>query len=127
MINKALINFNEDKQKYEQELANVIEDKDKIAIKKKFKEVLKLYLFEANKMLKESFGLSPSPYYQTDGYNGLYQKGGKEIHIKSKSDYYKDLDNFLVSGTYFTLTDEKKALVNNAIYILKLYYEDSLS
>lgn len=125
MINKSLINFEEDKIKYEKELNNALNE-DKLNVEKAFKNNLKLYLFEANKMLKDTFALSLSPYIQTEGYNGLYQKGGIEIHLKSKEEYYNELDNLLSSNVYLSADNQKKALINNAIYILKKYYEDSL-
>lgn len=126
MINKALINFNDEKEKFEKEINAETDESKKKIIQNNFKETLKLYLFEANKCLKETFQIAPTPYMQTTGYNGLYQKGAFEIHHKSKNEYYQELDNLIKSNIYLSLDENKKALINNAIYILKLYYEDSL-
>ena len=125
MINKQLIDFNKEKDEYELKIKNAKEE-ELISINKDFLNILKLYLFEANHILKETFNCDPSPFYKEEGYNGLYKKGGTEIKRKTKEEYYEELDSLINSSSYTLLEDTQKALINNAIYILKKYYEDSL-
>jgi hypothetical protein len=128
MINKSLDEFIKDKANYEQNITNAKTKEEQISIRNNFKNSLKLYLFEANKLIKSIFNIKPTPYIEENGINALFQKDVNATNIinKSKKDYYHELDILKASSIYQNLDQNKKALIDNAIYILKFYYSDSL-
>lgn len=126
MFNKELIDFDKDKQAYNSKIINAKTKEDKEKCQIELKNTLKLYLYNANKIIKDIFSINPSPYISEEGYNALYKKGATNIISKTKEQYYSELDILKQSSVYLSLDDTKKALINNAILILKLYYEDVL-
>ena len=126
MINKDFLEFDKEKEIFYTNFRNSKTEDEKNNAKNKFKSELKVYLFEANKLIKDNFCVNISPYYETEGMNALYQKGATDIKYKKKDDYYKELDILKTSPVYKNCDENKKALIDNAIFILKMFYEDSL-
>lgn len=127
MITKQLKDLTEDIKVYEEKLNNCETPEEIKVLKSEFLNILKLYLFEANKLIKETFNTEITPFIKEPGYNALYTDNVNSITRKTKNDFFNDIDNLTNSSIYNSINDEQKILVNNAFYVLKNYYEDSLN
>lgn len=126
MINKTLNMLEEDKKKYENILENATEE-DKETLKKEYIKNLRLYLFEANKLITEIFNIKLTPFQTSTGYNALYKGSAESINKKSYEEFLIDINNIIQSDIYINLELEKKKYIDIALYIIKTYYKDNLS
>ena len=126
MISKLLSSFDEDKQKYEATIENCTTEDEEKSAKNDFSNILKLYLFEANNIIKETFSTEITPFKKGTGYNALYKDSVGSFSKKTKDEFNQEIKQITSSATYVSLDESKKKNVDNAIYIISCYHENNL-
>lgn len=122
MINKDIREFKVDLDKYNTSINNAQDKEECTKIYNAFKDVVKTYVFSANDFLRRTFNTLPSPYIKSEGYTGMF-KPGVEMHYRNKLEYYSELDSLITSKG---LSEEDKLYAQQAVYVLKFYYQDVL-
>jgi hypothetical protein len=127
MITKSLIGLEEEKALFEKKLLNEenLEEREKLT--KEFYGGLKLYLFETKNVIKRNLHADLTPFKNHSYTHGVFTKTThNEIVKKTKSEFFKEIDDLSRSTMYLALDDEIKREVNNGFWVLKTYYEDQL-
>jgi len=129
MLTKDLEELTKDLNAYNQLLAECETDEEKDNTKNDFISSLRVYLPSAKTAVKDIFKIELTPFITEEAtYDGLMRKTNAEAIVKkTKVDFYEEIDRLIRSDTYQTLNEEQKIKIDNAFYIFKTYYEDSLN
>ncbi|NLL02069.1 MAG: hypothetical protein GX265_03505 [Mollicutes bacterium] len=126
MLSKPLTELENDIKTYEEKLTGCQSEEEKNKFKKEFLNTLRLYLAQVNNLIKEIFKTEISPFKKGTGYDALYNNNVGSFTKKTKEEFLKEIDNIIQSEIYITLDESNKKAIDNALYVLKTYYEDSL-
>lgn len=125
MITKSLEDFDKEKEVFLEKLNNSSTEEEKIKIEREYLNILKLYLHSSNRLINETFNIEITPFKSIEGYDALYKSGASNIIKKNKEEFDNEINSIITSDIYNFLNQEKKALIDNAFYIIKTYYKDS--
>lgn len=126
MLTKSLVELENDFKNYEAKLNNCHSEEEQNELKQEFLNILRLYLSEANNLIKEKLKTEITPFKKGTGYDALYNNNVGSFSKKTKDEFLKDIDNLIQSDTYYSLGESEKKSIDSALYVLKTYYEDSL-
>lgn len=126
MITKSLSDLFIDINNFQEKIKNYEYGEEKNKLKDEFMNILKLYLADANYLIKETFKTEITPFKKINSQNALYRGDAFEISKKTKEEFFKEIDNIIESNIYLLLEDKKKIMIDNALYVFKNYYQDIL-
>lgn len=126
MITKKLSDLSQEINNYHNELNKCENKEEEEKLTKIYLNSLKLYLYEANLIIKETFQAEISPFKTGQGYNASYTNNINTLNKKTKTEFLTDIDLLTNSSIYINLNSDQKDLIDKAFYVLKTYYENTL-
>ncbi len=126
MINKTLDELEKDKREFEEKYSLLNDEKEKEDLFLDYINKLRVYLFDVNNFIKTHFQTNLTPFINIEGRNALNKGTANHYIKKSKTDFFKEIDNLINSSVFNNLDEENKKRAENAFYILKTYYGNTL-
>ncbi|MDD4187571.1 MAG: hypothetical protein PHX04_02235 [Bacilli bacterium] len=91
MITKSLNGLSIDINNFQEKIRFCENEEEKNKLKDEFRSILKLYLADANQLIKEIFKTELTPFKKNNSQNALYQAEAIAISKKTKDEFFKEI------------------------------------